>query len=265
MTSTQEHPQFCSIVGIRGHAFTVPEVLAVVAVIVIILSILLPSMNQARETAREVLCKTRQRQIGLGFLNFATNNRSKMPGIYAPPWSQNDPAKQSWMGNEAWSGVAYEGAIVKYIGGVESAKTMYRCPSLAKGVFKSGVGSNGLFDYTALLVFAGARRIYIPNSATWTDPQSGLTRTAPTPLVIEEDPARHVNACCVDPGYGTIDRMGTWHSGGGNYITFDGHSERLKPDGVLGPTTYDWKAKTPSGAIVSLNEFSTGYGGWDNR
>lgn len=28
---------------------------------------------------------------------------------------------RSWMGNEVWPGVAYEGAVVKYVGGVTAA------------------------------------------------------------------------------------------------------------------------------------------------
>ena len=245
--------------------FTAPELLAVIAVILIILSLLLPNLNKARETAREIICKSNQRQIGLGFLAFATNNKQRMPGVYAPPYSGVEEHKQSWMGVEAWAGVSYEGAVVKYVGGADSAKKLYRCPSLAAGVFKSGVGSNGFFDYTGLLVFTGAQRYKIPSQSTWKDPQSGLITTAPTPLVVEEDPARYVNACCVDPGHSNIDRTGTWHQGGGNYIAFDGHSERLKPDGPLGPTTHDWTAKAPSGALVSLTSHPSGYGGWDKR
>ncbi|MEX2216120.1 MAG: hypothetical protein WD768_18560 [Phycisphaeraceae bacterium] len=249
----------------RRAAFTAPELLAVIAVILIILSLLLPNLNKARETAREILCKSNQRQIGIGFLAFSTNNRLRMPGVYAPPFSGVEPEKQSWMGNEAWAGVAYEGAIVQYVGGTNAARELYRCPSLAAGVFQSGIGSNGFFDYTGLLVFTGAQRYKIPNQSTWKDSQSGLIITAPTPLVVEEDPANYVNACCVDPGHANIDRTGTWHAGGGNYITFDGHSERLKPDGPLGPTTLDWTAKAPSGALVSLTSHSSGYGGWDKR
>ena len=247
------------------NGFTVPEVLAVVAVIAIIISILLPSLVKGREVAREAICKSNQRQVGLGFITFAAENKQRMPGVYAPPYSGTLPHMRSWMGNEAWAGVAYEGAIVQYIGGPEMARQMYRCPSLAKGVLGSGIGSNGYFDYTGLLVFTGARRISVPTSATWTDPQGGLVKSAPTPLVVEEDPANYVNGCCVDPGHSNVDRVGTWHNGGSNYIAFDGHSERLKPSGPFGPTTWDWQAKAPSGAILPLTSHPSGFGGWDNR
>lgn len=245
--------------------FTVPEILAVVAVITIIISILLPAMGKGREVARDAICKSNQRQVGLGFINFAAENKQRMPGVYAPPYSATEPHMRSWMGNEAWGGVAYEGAIVQYIGSREMARKMYRCPSLATGILGSGIGSNGMFDYTGLLVFTGARRINVPTSSTWTDPQGGAVKSAPTPLVVEEDPANYVNLWAIDPGHSNVDRVGTWHNGGGNYVAFDGHSERIKPSGPLGPTTWEWQAKAPSGATVPLTSHASGFGGWDSR
>lgn len=250
----------------RGQTgFTVPEVLAVVAIIAILMSILLPRFLQAREVARNAICKSQQRQVGLGFITFAAANQQRMPGVYAPPYSGPELHKRSWMGNEAWSGVPYEGAIVSYIGGPQVARKLYRCPSLATGVVGSGIGSNGMFDYTGLLVFTGARRNNVPSNSTWADPVTGAITNAPTPLVVEEDPANYVNLWAIDPGHSNIDRLGTWHSGGGNYIAFDGHSEHLKPSSPLGPTTWNWQAKTPSGAITSLTSHASGYGGWDSR
>lgn len=247
------------------RAFTVPELLAVVAVIAIIISILLPAISKAREVAREVICKSNQRQIGLGFITFTTANKQRMPGLWVPPHSGPEPHMRSWMGNEAWSGVAYEGSIVQYIGGRESARKMYRCPSLANGVYLSGVGSNGKFDYVGVLSFSGARRSNVPSTSTWTDPATGAVTTAPTPLVVEEDPWNSLNKISVDPAHANTDEVGTWHNGGSNYVAFDGHSERIRPSGPKGPDTWKWKAKAPSGAIVTLDGFTAGYGSWDSR
>ncbi len=246
-------------------AFTVPELLAVVAVIVIIISILLPAFGKARETARDSTCKINQRQLGLGFINFAAENKQRMPGVYAPPYSGAELHMRSWMGNEAWPGVTYEGSVVQYIGGAEMARKTYRCPSLPTGVLGSGIGSNGLFDYTGLLVFTGARRQNVPSASTWADPKNGVVKSAPTPLVVEEDPANFLNRGNVDPGHSNVDRLGTWHNGGGNYIAFDGHSQRLTPAGPLGPTTWDWQTKTPSGVMTGLSSHASGYAGWDAR
>lgn len=247
------------------HAFTLPEMLAVIALIVIIISMLLPAFGKSRESVRNVECMVKQRQIGQAMMTFSVEHKLSLPGCYLPPWSGSDPSMRSWMGNEAWGEVNYEGAIVQYVGGKDVAKGLYRCPSLEEGIFKSGVGSNGLFDYTGLLAFTGARRYSVPNSATWRDPISGIFNRAPTPLIVEESPAQYLNLCCVDPGHSNVDRTGTWHNGGGNYIAFDGHSVRLRPDANLGPNTHEWTVKAPSGANVSLTSHSSGFGGWNNR
>lgn len=239
--------------------------LAAIALIVIIISILLPAMTKSREAVQNVDCMIRQRQIGQAIMAFSAEHNLALPGCYAPPYSGVEVHKRSWLGKEAWSGVSYEGAVVQYLGGAEVAKKMYRCPSLDEGTYRSGVGSKGLFDYTGLLVFTGAKRYQVPNSSTWQDPQSGLFTSAPTPLIVEERPDRYVNSCCVDPGHSNVDEMGTWHNGGSNYIAFDGHSVRLKPDGPHAPNTHQWRTKAPSGATVSLTSHSTGFGGWNNR
>ncbi len=268
----------------QREAFTVPEILAVVAIIVIILSLLLPSFQASREYARNVVCMSQQRQLGLAMLGFASDNQLALPGCYLPPYSGTEVAKRSWMGKEAFFAVTYEGAVVQYLGGstqggagdaiaatplspaAQVARKLYRCPSLPTGPTLGGsVGSNGLFDYTGLLVFTGAKKTKIPSTSTWTDPGNSAVNTAPTPIIVEEDPAAYVNGCCVDPGHSNIDRTGTWHFGGGNYIAIDAHSVRLQPVTSLGPTTHMWSAKAPSGATVGLTAHTSGFGGWNTR
>lgn len=245
--------------------FSIPEMLAIIAIIVILISLLMPTFHIIREIARNAVCKSQQRQLSLAFLSHTVDNANRLPGCYAPPYSGPEVEKRSWMGIEAWGGVAYEGAVVKYVGNRDNARKLYRCPSLKQGTLYAGNGSNGFFDYTGLLVFTGASRRKIPTTSEWADPVGGGRTVAPTPIIVEEDPANYVNSCCVDPGHANIDRTGTWHMGGGNYMALDSHSERLAPLGPLGPTTWDWYAKAPSGATVQLSSHGSGWGGWDSR
>jgi type II secretory pathway pseudopilin PulG len=247
------------------RAFTIPEMLAVVAIIMIIISILLPNLSSAKEAGRNIVCKNQQRQIGMAMMSHAVDNKSSLPGSYLSPWSWDEPGKRCWIGKEAYPEVPYDGALVTYLSGISAARETYRCPSLAKGVYGSGVGSNGRFDYCSLLVFAGAKKFNVPGSADYIDPTSGIKYTTGTPLIVEEDPFYYLNNGNIEPGHSASDRTGTWHNGAGNYVAFDGHSVTLKPDGKLGPTAFDWSAKTPTGATANLSSHGSGWGGWNTR
>jgi len=50
----------------RKNAFTLVELRVVVAIIPLLLAMLTPALNKAREAARQVVCLSNVRQIGLG-------------------------------------------------------------------------------------------------------------------------------------------------------------------------------------------------------
>ncbi len=69
-------PPRCSA---RAGAFTLVEMLLVVALIALLISILLPSLTNARETARRVKCLANQRMIASGAAAYAGANRGHLP------------------------------------------------------------------------------------------------------------------------------------------------------------------------------------------
>ena len=60
-------------------AFTLIELLVVIGIITILISILLPSLNRARETANRVKSAANLRQMGLGMLLYSNDNKGKFP------------------------------------------------------------------------------------------------------------------------------------------------------------------------------------------
>lgn len=67
-----------------AKAFTLVEVLVVVAVIALLIGILLPTLGAARETGRSAVCMSNLRQAAVLCLVYADENRGRSPAIGVP-------------------------------------------------------------------------------------------------------------------------------------------------------------------------------------
>lgn len=65
------------------HAFTLVELLVVIGIIAVLISMLLPSLNKAREAAKRTACLSNLHQIHLMLVMYANANRDQVPIGYS--------------------------------------------------------------------------------------------------------------------------------------------------------------------------------------
>src|SRR5512133_2924964 len=78
----------------EARAFTLIEVLVVVAIIALLVSILIPSLTRAREQAKKTLCASNMHQVTVALLSYAQSHKGRLPHFENAPDAQeivNDP------------------------------------------------------------------------------------------------------------------------------------------------------------------------------
>jgi prepilin-type N-terminal cleavage/methylation domain-containing protein/prepilin-type processing-associated H-X9-DG protein len=127
----------------RGRGFTLIELLVVIAMIAVLIALLIPSVQAARESARRSQCVNNLRQIGLGMHNYQAFYGTLPPGcrggqwgtwlVFTLPYVEQPALFNAWntCGNSEMPAVA---SLYSYEGAGNSTVTTtrvnaYYCPS----------------------------------------------------------------------------------------------------------------------------------------
>lgn len=74
----------------KARAFTLIELLVVIAIIAVLMAILMPSLNMAKEQARSISCRSNVRTLTLGWLMYKDDNDAKLVAGHTPPPGYNE-------------------------------------------------------------------------------------------------------------------------------------------------------------------------------
>lgn len=114
----------------RGRGFTLIELLVVIAIVAILAGLLFPVLTQARESARQTVCRQNMRQIGSAFWLYLQDYDERMPdrrdlkqALGFHPWN-------GWPSSDprcGWAGIVLEPYTRNW--------DIWSCPSIKGSVF----------------------------------------------------------------------------------------------------------------------------------
>ncbi|MCU0916260.1 MAG: prepilin-type N-terminal cleavage/methylation domain-containing protein [Planctomycetes bacterium] len=267
--------------GGRGRsrtAFTLIELLVVIAIIAILMAMLMPTLNRAREQGRRGVCLNHLKSLTLGWIMYADENDDRIvngEAYWAPTAAPTAPVPTSgphrgeryWVGNDCASSYAAgeqrpqdiqleairAGALYPYC----RAEKVYRCPTGIRGemrTYSTAYGMNGCFD--AAGTYNGTQGVRVGKTVLMVKRRGEISSPAPAFRLVFLDEGRitpdsyaihYVRPQWWDPPF-------VRHADGTNVAFADGHSdywkytaaETIRIGKMLNPT-HNYTPTTPDG------------------
>jgi len=204
---------------VRNKAFTLIELLTVIAIIGILAAILIPVVGKVRESARAAQCLSNIRQVGLAMLTYANENDGILPT--SGGLDEGEIAATDWILWRRPEEQIRHSALVPYLGG-SFTPDIYRCPSdenVDNRAYRFSFSLNrAVGEFSGSPRFAGLAQL------------NGRVHNVPDPsriiLMAEEAAPNDSSAWLGFPEDSLTER----HGGRGHVSFIDGHVKAVYPE-----------------------------------
>jgi prepilin-type N-terminal cleavage/methylation domain-containing protein/prepilin-type processing-associated H-X9-DG protein len=232
----------------KQKAFTLIELLVVIAIIAILMAILFPALNRAREQGRRAVCLSNLKQLALAWIMYADENDEKIVngeaagggnGLATVPTSGIHKGEKWWVGGDCgdfWAGehlpmetqlnAIRAGALYPYC----KKETLYRCPTGVRGEMRTYTIVDSMNGLRRDGTFSGNVGARVGRTVLWVKKRTEIISPGAAQRVVFLDEGRitpdsyathYVNERWWDPPF-------VRHGDGTNVSFADGHSDYWK-------------------------------------
>jgi len=209
----------------KKRAFTLIELLVVIAIIALLMAILIPALQRAREQGTRAVCLNNLRQLTTAWIMYADNNDDKIPGsdvgyptfdypMWWVDWPVNVNQSTANVTVEEWQDAIRRGLLWRYLKDIK----LYKCPN-------SRNRANETLTYTVVDSMAGgaywAEELVIRNRMQIRNPGSRIVFFCEAPV----SPGSW-GISCSEEIWG--DEPPVRHGNGATFSFADGRSEYWK-------------------------------------
>ncbi len=230
----------------NGRAFTLLELLVVIAIIAILAALLLPVLSSAKRKAAQTQCQNNLKQLGLGMEMYVNDNSDTFPGIASRHYGYHAEDWIYWRTNTALYPPFEKSPILTSIPGLQ--KPSLRCPldisdvdRLNSTQFQDGYGPY-LFSYSFNGYGLdnnghnlGMSSVIDSSSGTLQSrpfKEGGVRNPANKVMLAEEPGLRSENGALINDGRweAAVDLLTNQHGGKGDVTFADGHVMAVNED-----------------------------------